>query len=370
VKVLFVVHVAHRHGGAENILWTYLRHVDRTRIEPVLVFFDHGSFPAEVAGLGITTHVLRPEDCPRPRIALFPPRLARLVRRENPDLLFAWMTESQAFTSLAAVLTGRARRSVWWQANLPAKTFGERLATALPARAIFLYSHTTAAVQREIRPRRRTIVVHPGIDAPPELDAAERARLRTELGLPDDRPVIGIVGRLVSWKGQHHVLRALAILRDRGHAVHGLIVGGNAYDLEPGYEPELHRLCAELGLEGHVTFTGQVADGTAYMQLMDIAANASDHEPFGIVALEAMALGVPFVAVGAGGPAEIVEDGESGVLVPSAAPEHFAAAFERLIAAPDERARIAAGGRRRYAERFGTDRMVEEITAALEELAA
>ena len=61
-----------------------------------------------------------------------------------------------------------------------------------------------------------------------------------------------------------------------------------------------------------MTFTGQVPDGTVHMQLMDVMANASDHEPFGIVLLEAMALGVPVVAVAAGGPAEIIEDGVVG----------------------------------------------------------
>src|SRR5215210_2422094 len=301
--------LAHRHGGAENILWSYLQNLDRSRVEPALVFFDDGPFRDEVASLGMTSYVLRPGDCPRPRIALFPPRLARIVRREAPDLIFSWLVEAQPFASLAALITGRARRVTWWQANMPQIDFVERMATALPARAVFLYSHATAAVQRSIWPHRETIVVHPGIDAPERVGGDELARLRDELGLPADRPVVGIVGRLISWKGQHHVLRAIARLRERGHDVHGLIVGGNAYDFEPEYEPHLRRLSAELGIEDHVTFSGQVPDGTVHMQLMDVMANASDHEPFGVVLLEAMALGVPVVAVAAGGPAEIVEDG-------------------------------------------------------------
>ena len=86
-----------------------------------------------------------------------------------------------------------------------------------------------------------------------------------------------------------------------------------------------------------MTFTGQVPDGTVHMQLMDAMANASDHEPFGIVLLEAMALGVPVVAVAAGGPAEIVEDGVLGLLVPRAGGEEFADAFERVVTSDDVR---------------------------------
>ena len=370
VKVLILMPLAHRHGGAENILWSYLQNVDRSRVQPALVFFDEGPFRDEVAGLGIPSHVLRPEDCPRPRIALFPPRLARIVRREAPDLIFSWLVEAQPFASLAGLLTGRRRRVTWWQANMPQIDFVERMATALPARAVFMYSHATAEVQRSIWPHRETIVVHPGIDAPAQVARDELGRLREQLELPADRPVVGIVGRLCSWKGQHHVLRAIALLRDRGLDVHGLIVGGNAYDFEPEYEPHLRRLAAELGIEDHVTFTGQVPDGTVHMQLMDVMANASDHEPFGIVLLEAMALGVPVVAVAAGGPAEIVEDGVSGLLVQRAGGDELAGAFQRVVESDDLRDSLVAGGRRAVEERFTTRRMVDQLTSAIERLDA
>jgi glycosyltransferase involved in cell wall biosynthesis len=370
VRVLFVMPLAHRHGGAENILWNFLRNVNRSRVEPAVLFFDDGPFRAAVEDLGMSAHVLRPEDCPRPRIALFPPRLARIVRREAPDLIFSWLVEAQPFASIAGVLTGRARRIAWWQANTPQIDFVERMATALPARAVFLYSQATAAVQRTIWPHRETIVVHPGIDPPRRLPTEELDQLRGVLGLPASKPVIGIVGRLCSWKGQHHVVRALALLRERGHDVHGLIVGGNAYDFEPDYEPRLRALTTQLGLDEQVTFTGQVDDGTVHMQLMDVMANASGHEPFGIVLLEAMGLGVPVVAVAAGGPAEIVENGESGLLVRSASADNFADAFERIVTDGGLKARLADGGARAVAERFTTERMVEQLTSAIERLDA
>lgn len=366
LKILFVMPFAHRHGGAENILWSYLRHVDRRRIEPAVVFFEDGPFREEVAGLGMSTHVLRPQDSPHPRIASYSFRLARVVRREAADVIFSWMVEAAPFGSVAGLLTGRGRRAAWWQANLPAKGPVERLATALTAQPVFLYSHSTAAVQREIWPHRPTVVIHPGIDAPEALEADALRRLREEVGLPGDRPVIGITGRLMAWKGQHHVLRALALLRDRGVAVHGLVVGGNAYDHEPEYEPFLHRLVTELGLEDRVTFSGQVPDATRYVQLMDIAVNASDHEPFGIVLLEAMALGVPVVAVDAGGPAEIVQDGVSGLLVATADPERFADALHRLAGDAALRERLAEAGRARYDAEFTAERMTDDLTAALE----
>ncbi|HET8821362.1 MAG TPA: glycosyltransferase, partial [Thermoleophilaceae bacterium] len=91
-----------------------------------------------------------------------------------------------------------------------------------------------------------------------------------------------------------------------------------------------------------------------------------DHEPFGIVLLEAMGLGVPVVAVAAGGPAEIAENGESGLLVGSASADNFADAFERIVTDGGLKARLADGGARAVAERFTTERMVEQLTSAIE----
>ncbi len=76
----------------------------------------------------------------------------------------------------------------------------------------------------------------------------------------------------------------------------------------------LPRLIAELGMQEHVTMTGEVPDAGPYIDRMDILVNASDPEPFGIVLLEGMARGVAVVAVDSGGPREIVEDGVTGVL--------------------------------------------------------
>jgi glycosyltransferase involved in cell wall biosynthesis len=123
-----------------------------------------------------------------------------------------------------------------------------------------------------------------------------RIELRNRLGIPAGRVVIGIVGRLQPWKGQHRFLRAVAALRARGHNIHGLVVGGNAYGLSPGYQEWLHKFAHDLRIENDVTFTGHVSDAGPYLQLMDVSVNASIGEPFGIVLLEAMALSVPVVA--------------------------------------------------------------------------
>ena len=81
-----------------------------------------------------------------------------------------------------------------------------------------------------------------------------------------------------------------------------------------------------------------------------------------------MALGVPVVGEAAGGPAEIIDDGDSGLLVPSASGEQFADAFKRVLESDELRERLTTRGAEAVSRRFTTERMVEQLTAAIERL--
>jgi glycosyltransferase involved in cell wall biosynthesis len=196
----------------------------------------------------------------------------------------------------------------------------------------------------------------------------EAEAIRRKLGIPRGKTVVGIVGRLQPWKGQDRFIRAIDELRRRGHDVHGLVVGGNAWDLSPGYEPYLHELVEELDLTSAIDFTGQVANVAAYLRTMDVFVSASEPEPFGIALLEAMALGVPVVAVNAGGPAEIIESGASGILTASGAPNVLANALDPLLSDEKSRNRLGEGGRRRFLKQFTAEQMAISLEESFEDL--
>ena len=361
MNVVITVPWGERLGGAENMLWTFLRHVDDVGIEPVVVFLAPGPFQEEVAALGVRTLDLRSG---RLRQAIRGARairaLAAFLRREQPDLILNWAQKTHLYGAAAAVIARMTDRVVWWQHGVPDGHWLDRLSTLLPTRAVGCSSYASARAQERIRPRRETFVVHPGIDVEPG-NRTDPVALRRRLSIPDGAVVVGIVGRLQPWKCQDKFVRAIADLRRRGHEVHGLVVGGNAYDLSPGYEEDLRSLSRRLALDAHLVFTGQVPDARPYITAMDVLVNASAPEPFGLVLLEGMALGVPVVAVDAGGPAEIVEHGRSGVLVPDNAAETIADAIERLVVDPGLRLRIGERGKQRQADLFTGKHMVEEL---------
>lgn len=369
MKLLVTVPWAERAGGAENILWTFLRHVDRLRIEPELVFFEDGPFVREVRRLGLQAAVL-PSGRLRelPRAARVVRALADLIRRDQPDLVLNWSAKTHLYGAIAARMASAADRVIWWQHGIPDGHWLDRLATALPTRAIGCYCAEARVAQSRLRPRRPSFVVHPGIDIPTPLSESDRLELRAKLGVPKARAVVGIVGRLQPSKGQHRLLITLARLLRANHSVHGLIVGGNAYDLSPGYEPYLHRLASTLGIANHVTFTGQVPDAGEYVPAMDVLVNASTQESFGLVLLEAMAAGLPTVAFASGGPREIIEAGRSGLLVEDRTEEGLATAIEQLLVDPELRKRLGEGGRDRFQQRFTAERMTRDLETKFERL--
>jgi glycosyltransferase involved in cell wall biosynthesis len=357
-RFLFVMYYPERFGGAERFLWDVLRHLDRSRCAPSVVFLKDGPFVQEVAGLGIPTTVIQ---VGRYRNVLHNiasiARLARFLRRERPDLVVNWTAEGQLFAGTAAAFVGMRRRVVWWN---HAYEWLNPIVMRIPAVAIGCSSH---AMMRGTRPRRRRqcFVVWPGVEEPSQRDPAEIARLRESLAIAADAAVLGLVGRMHPQKAQDRFVEALALLRSDGHDVHGLIVGGTSHGIAPEYARLVERRVRELGLESVVTFTGQISNVDPYLDLMNVFVNARANEPFGIAIIEAMAHGVPVVAVRGEGPSEIIAAGRSGILADSNDPRALADAIEPLLVSGELRQHLAEGARERFRKHFTCERMAREL---------
>ncbi|WP_141019981.1 glycosyltransferase [Azoarcus sp. DD4] len=153
-------------------------------------------------------------------------------------------------------------------------------------------------------PADRIETLHNRIDVDAvRTEVLPRAAARERLGLPQDAYVIGNVGRLHPDKDQATLLRAFA--RARGSLPAGalLVILGKGR-----LEDKLKAQAVELGIADAVRFLGQVPEARRAFSAFDLFALSSDHEPFGMVLLEAMAAGVPVVATDCGGAPEVVGD--------------------------------------------------------------
>jgi glycosyltransferase involved in cell wall biosynthesis len=347
MRVLVTVPWGEPLGGAEAMLQAVLDGSKQEGHEIDLVFFEHGPWPAALTDAGFRVEVLSAGRLREGhRWVLTVHRLARIMRARQPDLMLNWAAKTQLYGSPAAALVGMADRVVWWQQAIPRRSWLDGCATLLPAAAIGCYSKAAARAQARLFPARHTFVV--GAGAPVPVLSTQPPPLR----LPTDAPVVGLVGRLQPWKGQDRLLRAQALLCERGHRMHTVIVGGDAYGLSSEYADSLPALVSELGLTDDVTLTGQVPDAGPYIEQLDILVNASDPEPFGIVLLEGMSRGVAVVAVDSGGPGEFIEDGHTGLLARSGDPGALADALEPLLVSAVQREAIGRAGRESFMREF------------------
>jgi glycosyltransferase involved in cell wall biosynthesis len=170
-----------------------------------------------------------------------------------------------------------------------------------------------------------------------QAEQVSRKAARQALGLPQDSWVVGNVGRLHPDKDQATLIRGFA------QALPRLPTGLLAVMGSGRLEAQLHQLAIDLRIADQVRFLGQVAQGRRYFKAFDVFALTSDHEPFGMVLLEAMAAGVPVICSDCGGGREVVNekgllfeqgdvDGLGSVLVRMATEEARSAGVEEQFA--------------------------------------
>jgi glycosyltransferase involved in cell wall biosynthesis len=180
--------------------------------------------------------------------------------------------------------------------------------------------------------------------------------------------VTGVVGHIRYWKGQEIMVRATALLKAEFPRLRCLLVGDSG-ESDRAYRDKIERLTHELGITENVIFTGFQRNAIDYMALMDVVAHCSvDPEPFGIVTLEAMSLAKPLVSTTIGGPAEVVVQGETGLLVDARKPELLANAIASLLRDREYAARLGRKGFARMHEHFGIEKNVAANSNVYDEI--
>ena len=366
-RIAYVNHVGQA-SGAERSLEALLCHLDRGTYDPLLVYPGPGPLDDVARRLGIEVRWLglaRFGRSWRPmgfaagvaRWSLTSCDLAGLIREDEIDLVHANSTTAHLFAGAASRAVGVP--AVWHVRDLvrlgPVGRACRELAT-----------HTVAisgAVRRSVfgpGGRYAVSVVHNGIDADRFAARARAGRVRSELGL-HGVPLVAVVGQLVPWKGHEAFLSAFsAVARDIPEAK-ALDVGADLFGDHPGREQFLMRRRDALGLRDSVLFLGQRDDVADILADCDVLAVPSRAEPFGRVALEAMALGKPVVGFDAGGLPEVVVDGETGVLVPRGSVGTLGEALLGLLRNPARARALGAAGRVRVRRLFSAGQMARRI---------
>ncbi|MBA3922526.1 MAG: glycosyltransferase family 1 protein [Nostocaceae cyanobacterium] len=200
----------------------------------------------------------------------------------------------------------------------------------------------------------------------------DRASARAELAIPSEAKVVFYVGRFDPRKGIETLVRAIAQSAFRGDPNLRLIIGGGS---RPGQSDGMERdriesIVAELGIADITTFPGRLGDEIlpTYYAAADVCVVPSHYEPFGLVAVEAMASCTPVVASDVGGLQFTIVDEETGLLATPQDSSAFSTAIDRILRDPQWRDQLGLAGRKRVEDKFSWDGVAHQLGELYTEL--
>lgn len=342
---------------------TLLQYLDRKRFQPTLVLVrSTGEWLADVP----TDVQVIELGAPRLALAWWP--LARLLRREKPDVVFSTSTGTNPVAALAYRLAGRpgrlvlSERTVVMRSDNPAKS---RITLPLK-RALYRYAHRVTTVSQGVKDQ----LVAYGIAEPARVRVTYNPVVTDEMlelanepvphaWFAEPIPIILAAGRLEEVKGFDMLIRALA--RVRAAAPARLVILG-----EGPQRDSLKALARELGIGDDVDLPGFDKNPYRYMKQATVFALSSRNEGLPGALIQAMACGAAVVSTDCPvGPSEIVTEGVDGYLVPVDDPVAMGDRIARLLADPAERARLGKAAALSARGRYEADVVMQRYVDAL-----
>jgi len=366
-RILHIIYSLYR-GGAERLIETQALQGDRGRFEYLACSITGGGDLVEaIEAAGASVFLMQKRR--RGDLAVIP-RIARLIERENVDILHLhnapgafWGTLS-ALCSRRKVPIVRTEHQPWQPHNYPRiyRLFHPVLAKR--ASRIICVSGYVRNSHEERFPglagRYTTVLNGVRIDAFSNLP--ERREARALFKLPPDTPVVGTVGRLVPVKNQRLLIDAFALVHAEMPDAHLAILGDGPLS------ESLATYAADLRLSNDISFVKSSPSAEVFLSCLDAFVLSSNSEGMPLTLLEAMAAGVPVAATGVGGIPEVIENGTDGYIVPPSSSELLARVISSLLSHPGEAHEMGRKARAKVERLFSAERTVREIERIYSEL--
>lgn len=367
-------------GGSHYCLLYLLEHLDRSKFEPLTVFYERHALIDRFQATSET--IIHDRDRPVSWRGAGPlmPLLGRAV---NFGKFLGVVTNHVAFLRRHGIdlvhLNNSITRHQDWMlaarlAGIPCIVHERGLSDTYTARdrlyasRVALIISMSAWIRDHMVSRgvdgRNIRVMYDGLDPAKVAVTKTAAEMRAAWNVPPEARVVGIVGNVRAWKGQETVVNAIIEVVRRVPDVVCFFVGSTT-PADEGYLANLKRLVAHAGINRNVRFTGYQKDVPNFINIMEVLVHASvAPEPFGMVVLEGMAQSKPVIGSRAGGPVEMVVEGQNGFTFPPGNAPELAARLVELLEDPDRARAMGAAGFQRLTAQFTMTRYMENIHGA------
>jgi glycosyltransferase involved in cell wall biosynthesis len=362
-RLLILNHAAER-GGAERVMEDILSHIDRSRYGLHVVFFEDGTVPRQMADRGISTEVIPAERIRNVGSYMKTvSKLRRVIREHAIDAVVSWMPKAHLYGGIAAYL--EKKPSIWWQHGIPESHWLDRIVSKLPTNGVICPSNPSLREQKKLSKHDYVMLNSLGVNLDEfKPDPAAGTELRRKLGIPQDAVVFTFVGRLQRWKQPDLVIRSFNRV-SAGKNAYLLILGGALFGLEQDYEAELYELASHNPDPSRILFLGHQSQVAPYIAASNVMVHASTMEPFGMVIIEAMAIGAAVIAVDRGGPSDIITHGEDGFLY-DGSEERLVSIMQGVLDEEYPLDSIGEAAQQTVSRRFTVERMSEQFEHNLE----
>lgn len=343
-------------GGTETMVATLINNSSAERYHHVYAFFGkRGEIAERLCSSGHKVISLSTKSMPGIFVQLY-----KILITEKIDVLYSYGLKAGLFARMVSIVNPHisviqgqrsidANRSSW-------EVFLDRVTSSL----VDLYVPNCQAaadmlVKREKIPISKVKVIYNGLDI---TKIAQTAVIEEHKKID-----IVCVANLRKVKGHIYILRALSTLKELGYQFHVNFIGGGPLLEELKGQAEMN------GVGDNVTFLGVRRDVYEILLKSDIFVLGSLWEGFPVSIMEAMACNLPVIASNVGGVPELVIDGHTGFLVPSAEPMVIAQKMKFLIEQPEIRKQMGSRGRERIISYFSVNEMVRKTEEIIEDLA-
>jgi glycosyltransferase involved in cell wall biosynthesis len=289
----------------------------------------------------------------------------RLIRQQRVDVLYANSARTFVWATLAASLAGRP--IIWHHHNVLADWKSLRVVQTvarLPSVKRIICASATGSEQFQTL-AHKTVVIPNCVDTEKyHPDESAGKRVRHQLDIREDAPVIGMVGDLIPLKGHATFLTAAQMVHDQIPTAKFLIVGaGRSGPAGQKDQGDLQALSKTLGLDDVVIFTGQRSDISAVLNALTVLVSASTTETGPLVLLEALSSGIPVLSTPVGRGPDLLADSACGALYPIGDASELAARLIALLSDPEQQTQLRQNARQRAIERLSLESFQLRILA-------
>lgn len=346
-------------GGAETVFLSLIKKLDKKSYKSIVVIPGHGWLFDRLKEVGVIPIIIEMDGAFNFRLIT---SLVEVVRRHQVDLIQSHLFGSNLYCSIVGLITSVKVVSTFHGAiDIEGGALYRRVKTFLinlgSERVICVSEFLQRKIVNEtLIKRNKTDVIYNGVDVDSFIYEKTSVEIKKNLLWDDDIVLVGLLGNLNYAKAYEVIIDVAELLKDEGVDFRFVIAGDTGHEVYI----ELQDLIEIKGLQGKVKFIGYVDDVAKFMSELDVYAICSESEGFSLSVIEAMAASCPVVSTCCGGPEEIIDNGQDGVLVGNGDSEELARTIIDIVNDDEKRSLLVNNARIKVNKKFSEKNCIDK----------